>query len=319
MSISKILLSLVAIAVVTLSAINASWVASRPSGPLILVAHRGVAQPIDRDAAGGDCDARHLLPSDHTFVENTLFSMQNAVHFGADGLMLDVRTSADGRAIIFRDARLECRTNGTGAVGERPLAYLKSLDIGYGYSADNGHTFPLRGRPPGGMATAEEVIRAFPRSRLIFELEDARAADALIADFGRAGVPIGELHGFIGDASSLAHLRQLTRAGWILDRAAGDACLSSYRATGWLGLVPASCRGLTLALPRKGEWTLWGWPYRFMDRMQGVGAYFLIAGDSRGDAVTGLDQPEQLNDVPRLYAGMLLIEDMYQVGRSLRH
>jgi glycerophosphoryl diester phosphodiesterase len=319
MSKSKILLILVAIAAVALSIMNASWIAAKPAGPLVVIAHRGIAQPVDRAAAGGrDCSARHLTASGHTFVENTLFSMQNAVAFGADALMLDVRTSADGQAVIFRDPTLECRTNGNGAVGERPLDYLKALDIGYGYSADGGRTFPLRGRPPGGMATAEEVVRAFPRTRLIFELEDARAAEAVGAAFARAGTPIGPLHGFVGDAASLARLRHLTRAGWVLDRRAGEACLSGYRATGWFGRVPASCRGVTVMLPRKGEWTMWGWPYRFMNRLQGTGANFLIAGDSADGAMKGLDAVEQLEEVPRFYAGMLVIEDMHDVGRALQ-
>src|SRR6185295_19551852 len=101
---------LVAIAAVTLSAINASWVAAKPTGPLIVVAHRGVAQPIDPNAPAGDCSARRLAESGHNFIENTLFSMQNAIHDGADALMLDVRASSDGRAVIFRDPSLECRT-----------------------------------------------------------------------------------------------------------------------------------------------------------------------------------------------------------------
>jgi glycerophosphoryl diester phosphodiesterase len=318
MSATNILLILVAVAAVILSAINASWVAAKPTGPLLVVAHRGVAQPIDAHNASGDCDAQRLAVSGHNFVENTIFSMQNAVRFGADALMLDVRTSSDGRAMIFRDASLECRTNGTGAVGDRPLDYLKSLDIGYGYSADGGRTFPLRGRPLGGMATVEEVLAAFPRTRLVFELKDDRAADAVVAAFARAGTPIGPSHGFVGDAASLARLRRLTQSGWILDRAAGDACLSSYRATGWLGLVPASCRGVTLDLPRQGGWTFWGWPYRFMDRMQAGGAGFFIAGEPQGGAITGLDRVEQLEEVPHHYAGMLLIEDMHGVGRALQ-
>ena len=317
MRLTNILLVLVAIAAVILSAMNASGMAAPPSGPLIVVAHRGVAQPIDPAAPAGDCDARHLLASGQTFVENTLFSMQNAVRFGAGGLMLDVRTSADGQAVIFRDADLSCRTNGHGTVNDHSLADLKRLDIGWGYSADGGHTFPFRGRI-GGMATAEEVIRAFPRTRLIFDLKDAHAADAIVAAFARAETPIGPMHGFTGDAQALARLRQLTRAGWILDGAASEACLSAYRRTGWLGLVPESCRGVTLDIPRKGEWTYWGWPYRFMDRMQAGGASFFIAGEPRNGEPAGLTDVAQLDEVPHNYAGMLLIEDMYQVGRSLQ-
>jgi glycerophosphoryl diester phosphodiesterase len=318
MKIINILLLLLAAAAVVLSGMNASWIAGPPGGPLVVVAHRGVIQPVDAAAAGG-CDVRHVRATGQSFIENTIFSMQNAIRFGADALMVDVRASADAQAMIFRDATLDCRTNGHGALAARPLAYLKSLDVGYGYSPDGGATFPLRGRGIGGMPTVEEMLRAFPNRRMIFELADPRAAEATVAAFARAGVAIGDLHGFAGEAAALARLRQLTSAGWTLDRGASASCLAGYRRTGWLGIVPAGCRGTALILPRKGEWTLWGWPYRFMSRMQGAGARLFIAGeDGTGGAMTGLDQEDQLGEVPHDYAGMLLIEDMNDVGRALQ-
>lgn len=313
---SRLALTLVALAAVTLSLINASWIASRPTGPLILVAHRGVAQPLDLAAPDG-CSAGHMRVSGHSLIENTLFSMQRAFAFGAGGLALDVRASADGQAMIFRDADLGCRTNGAGRIADRPLAYLRRLDIGYGYTADDGRTFPLRGRGVGGMAVAEEVLRAFPNQVLIFTLSGPRDAEALVAAFARADLPINAHHGFAGPPEALARLRQLTGAGWLLDRRAGEACLAGYRAWGWLGRVPESCRGTTVLVPRRGEWTLWGWPYRFLARMAGGGARLLIAGDSAGGALVGLDEVEQLGEVPHDYRGLLLIEDMHGVGRAL--
>ena len=104
----------------------------------------------------------------------------------------------------------------------------------------------------------------------------------------------------------------------ILARWASEACIAPYRNTGWLGLVPEACNGATLILPRTGGFTLWGWPYRFMARMSGAGARFFIAGDdSTGDHWVGLTQAEQLGDVPHDYPGMLLVEDMDNVGRAL--
>lgn len=317
MSKSKILLILIAIACVALSAMNASWIAPKPKGALTLIAHRGIGQPIDRAAGAGACSARAIRPSDNNFIENTQFSMQSAIRLGAGGLLLDVQASADGRAVIFRDPALECRTNGTGRVSDRPLAYLKSLDIAFGYSADQGRTFPFRGRGVGGMLTLEDVLRAFPREQLIFDLADPRAAEAAVAAFGRAGVSLGATHGFAGGAGALARLRQLTPNGWTLDRQASRACLSAYRRTGWLGLMPGECRGAALSLPYDGAWTLWGWPYRFLDRMAGAGARPVLTLAPEGPALIGLEQPEQLGEVPRDYAGLLLVEDMYEVGRAL--
>jgi glycerophosphoryl diester phosphodiesterase len=313
----KIILILVALAAVILSLMNASWIAAKPTGPLVLIAHRGIAQAFDRAAAAGDCSARHISAARHRFIENTLFSMQNAIAQGARGLALDVRASADGRAMIFRDAELSCRTNGTGRLAERPFAYLRGLDIGHGYTADGGRTFPLRGRGVGGMPTAEEVLRGFPSTILIFTLYAPRDADALVAAFARAGIPIAERHGFAGPPAALARFRRLTRAGWLLDARASEACLEGYRAWGWLGIVPDACRGVTVSVPRRGEWSLWGWPYRFFGRMAGGGARLLIAGDPAAGELVGLERPEQLGEVPRGYRGLLLIEDMHDVGRAL--
>jgi len=317
MRLGRVALIAVAVAAVILSIVNASWTASRPAGALVLVAHRGVAQPYDRATAGA-CPARNIAGTDHRFIENTIFSMQRAISYGARGLALDVRASADGQAMIFRDADLACRTNGTGRVADRPLAYLRGLDIGYGYSPDGGRTFPLRGRGVGGMPVAEEVLQAFPSETLIFTLSEPRDADALVAAFARAGVAIGPRHGFAGSPAARARLRQLTQAGWTLDPAASDACLSGYRAWGWLGIVPESCRGATVVIPRHGAWTFWGWPYRFFNRLAGAGARMFIEGDAGEGELVGLERPEQLGEVPHDYRGLLLIEDMYNVGRSLR-
>jgi len=313
---SRIALLLVAAAAVALSLWNASWTASKPPGVLRVVAHRGIAQPEELSPADG-CGARHMRVSGHNFIENTIFSMQNAVRFGAGALMLDVHTSADGRAMIFRDSDLGCRTDGNGRIADRPFAYLRGLDVGYGYTADGGRTFPLRGRGVGGMPVVEEVLRGVPDRILIFSLSEPRDADALVAAFARAGVAIADTHGFAGPPEALARLRQLTQAGWLLDTRASDACLSGYRAWGWIGQVPDSCRGTTLILPRRGEWTMWGWPYRFFARMSGGGARLFIAGDSPGGRLAGLTEAEQLGDVPHDFHGLLLIEDMHAVGRAL--
>ena len=42
-------------------------------------------------------------------------------------------------------------------------------------------------------------------------------------------------------------------------------------------------------------------------------------GPSRHDGeMVGLERPEQLGEVPHDYRGLLLIEDMYAVGRALQ-
>jgi glycerophosphoryl diester phosphodiesterase len=308
----------IALVVIGLTWLNASWLAGKPEGRLTLIAHRGSGLPIP-PGTPGDCSARHVTPGDHgNMIENSAGAMTKAMSDGAGGLMLDVRATRDGEAVIFRDATLDCRTNGTGAVADRDLSYLRTLDIGYGYSADGGRTFPHRGFGIGAMPTVVDVLRAYPRPVLVFDLPDARAAEVTVAAFQRAGVQIGPRFGFAGPPAARARLRQLTQGGFILDPDASEACMGPYRQTGWLGIVPERCNGTTLILPREGGWTIWGWPYRFLARMNAVGARFFIAGDGpEGGPYVGLTEPEQLGEVPHDYTGMLLVEDMDNVGRAL--
>jgi glycerophosphoryl diester phosphodiesterase len=42
------------------------------------------------------------------------------------------------------------------------MTSLKKLDIGYGYTADGGKTYPFRGKAIGLMPTLTEVLQAFP-------------------------------------------------------------------------------------------------------------------------------------------------------------
>ena len=51
--------------------------------------------------------------------------------------------------------------------------------------------------------------------------------------------------------------------------------------------------------------------------MAGAGARTIVTKSAAGEALAGLDEPEQLGEVPRDYRGMLLIEDMYVTGRAL--
>lgn len=201
----RIILALIALACIVLTLMNASLIAPKPPGALILIAHRGAAQPVDPAGGGDGCPARHIrADSGHAYIENTILSMRGALAYGASGFALDVQRSADGHAMIFRDSTLDCRTDGTGRLTDRPLAYLKRLDVGFGYSPDGGRDFPLRGRGAGAMPTAAEVIRAFPDKLLIFSLREPADADAMVAAFRASGVAIGDRHGFAARGAGAA-------------------------------------------------------------------------------------------------------------------
>src|SRR4051812_37902457 len=190
------LLIAAAIVVVPLTLINASWMATHPDGRLFVVANRGIAVPFSHDGLkDSDCTATRIKPpGDNPYIENTLPSLYRAVKLGADAVAVQVHPTSDGRMVVFHDWTLDCRTNGHGPVREHSLAELKTLDVGYGYTADGGRTYPFRGKGVGAMPTVEEVLRELPRTRIVFVFKSREPADAdaLVAALRRAGPAIDE-------------------------------------------------------------------------------------------------------------------------------
>ncbi|HEY0413530.1 MAG TPA: glycerophosphodiester phosphodiesterase family protein [Allosphingosinicella sp.] len=315
------LLALAAVAIL-LSLVNASWLAPRPPGRLIVVANRGIAVPFDHEGLkADDCTATRIRPpGDNPYIENTLPSLYRAVKLGADAVAVQVHPTKDGQMVVFHDWTVDCRTQGHGAVRDLTLAQLKKLDVGYGYTADGGKTFPFRGKGVGGMPTVEEMLREIPGARIVFVFKsrDPRDADALVAAFRRAGVAIDDKYGFTGAPSVVQRMRRLVPGAWAYDPRGGEACLKAYLKTGWTGIVPASCRDTTVIVPLNYRWALWGWPYRFFDRMAKANSRVVIWGSYRNGGLAALDQPEQYDQVPADFHGWLWVDDFYTMGPSLR-
>jgi glycerophosphoryl diester phosphodiesterase len=308
----------IAVIAVTLSLINASWIAPTPQGRLLLVAHGAIGQPV-RDGASGPCAAVQIRAPEHNYIENTLPSIQRAYFMGANALEIDVQRTADGQVVAFHDETLDCRTNGKGRLRDRTLAELKALDAGYGYTPDGGKTFPLRGRI-GAIPTLEEVLNAAPDQRLIlhFASGDPRDAEAVAAAFQRLSRPIDGKIGFTGPQPVLDRVRSLAPRAWAFDASAASPCTADYLKTGWTGFTPPSCRGATVMVPLDRQWTIWGWPNRFLARMRGADANVVVATGVEGARPLGIARPEQLGEVPRSFRGYLWVENIYDVGPSLQ-
>ena len=153
-------------------------IAPRP----LLLAHRGVHQDFSHSGVTEDtCTASRIFPPHNNFMEDTIPSMKEAFKDGADVIEFDIHPTTDGSWAVFHDWTLDCRTNGHGVTRNQTLAYLKSLDIGYGYTADGGKTFPLRGQGVGLMPSLDEVLNAFPNGSFLIHIKsnDAHEGSAL--------------------------------------------------------------------------------------------------------------------------------------------
>ncbi len=140
-------------------------------GP-VLIAHRGLHQGFDReDLTGRTCTAARMLPPVHGYLENTIASMEAAFEYGAGAVEFDVHRTAEGRFTVFHDWTVDCHTEGKGVTREHTLAELQALDVGYGYTADGGRTFPFRGRGVGLMPSLEDVLATFSDRDLVLNVK----------------------------------------------------------------------------------------------------------------------------------------------------
>ncbi len=301
---------------------NASWLAPAPTGGVQLIAHRGMHQNFDLAGVKNDtCTATRIREPIVPEIENTLPAMEAAFAAGADVVELDVHPTTDGHFAVFHDWTLDCRTEGTGETRSHDLAYLKGLDVGYGYTADGGKTFPLRGKGVGLMPGLEDVLAAMPDRRFIinFKSNDAREGDmlaSLIVAHPEWQPAVWGAYG--GDGPVFA-----AKAGLPGIRAWGQkrmiSCLVQYLAYGWTGVVPGDCHETMVMVPINFAGLLWGWPNRFIGRMHDVGSKVILIGPFHpGDAGTsGIDTPEQAAAVPAGFAGYVWTNEIATIAPIL--
>ena len=125
-----------------------------------------------------------------------------ASRMGGDLIEMDVAPTADGRIAIFHDWTFDCKTDGHGDVRARTLAELQALDVGYGYTADGGKSFPLRGLGKDRIPSLEEALSALPNTiEEVLESGD-RAPTAAITGAGINGGDEGQTLAFDASTSS---------------------------------------------------------------------------------------------------------------------
>ena len=308
-----------AVVFLVLTFINASWLAPAPRGAIKLIAHRGVMQL--PGSAGQGCSAARIELPHHDFIENTVPAIDEARRNGARMIALDVVPTDDGRIALFQDAGLDCRTNGTGPVRGASLAQLKALDAGYGYSADGGKSFPLRGKGVGLIPALAEALSVIGDGAVLFHLTgtDPAEADLLIAALKAAGRDvIARGDGFSAPAALQVRLRAAFPQAWIFSEDSAAACAAAYLKTGWLGITPEVCRGGTIAIPLNYQWAFAGWPSRLIARMEAIGARVIVVGPYQDGTPRGLDLPEQIRKVPADFNGYLWVDDIRSIGPALR-
>ena len=112
--------------------------------------------------------------------ENTLPCFQLAIDLGAQAMEADLQVLGDGTLVMFHDDNAAEQTGTDRLLLDMTLADLGALDAGWGFTPDDGATFPERGQ---GLVvpTFREFLDAFPALPVLLDVkpESAEMAAAL--------------------------------------------------------------------------------------------------------------------------------------------
>lgn len=301
---------------------NTSLLSTPSAGRPVLMAHRGMAQTFTREDLERDtCTATRIRRPEHDFIENTLASMEAAFNAGADIVEFDIHPTTDGQFAVFHDWTLDCRTNGKGITREHTLADLKALDVGYGYTADGGQTYPLRGKGVGMLPSLDDVLAKFPDRRFIINVKsnDTSEGEKLAAYLAKLTPEARSRLMVYGGTSPVELVHERLPDMAIGSKKSLQSCILNYIALGWAGHVPDACRRGMMFVPLNVAPWLWGWPSKFSQRMREAGVNVFVLGPYDGSfGTSGVDDLEQLAEVPPAYAGGIWTNRIDRVGPAVR-
>ncbi|MCP4021599.1 MAG: glycerophosphodiester phosphodiesterase, partial [Desulfobacteraceae bacterium] len=244
-----------------------------------IIAHRGVHQDYKSSNKGirtnktylNECTATQIHNPTHAYLENTIESIAAAFDRGATIVEIDIRPTKDDQLVVFHDWMLDCRTNGQGNVIDQKVKYLKTLDIGYGYTSD-GATYPFRGKGTGKIKTLIEVLQLFPDKQFLIDNKNGNNIKTaqLILDTVNL-LPEDQqkrLYLWCSDkAYAYIHERNPLITRLILPRPELKSFFKSYLLTLGFGNIPGQFKGQGIALPMKYTKYIPGWPNRFLAKI----------------------------------------------------
>lgn len=300
---------------------NASWLVPPIQGTTSILAHRGIHQTFPRTGLTRDtCTAAIIDQPTNPYLENTIASMRASFAAGADALELDIHPTTDGEFAVFHDWGLECRTNGQGVTRKQTMAYLRTLDVGYGYTADKGKTYPFRGKGVGLIPTLAEVFATFPKRQMLINIKsnDPTEADRLIAYLQKHQLPTDDRLWIFADGKPYDRLAIIAPTARVMSKKSLKSCALQYVAYGWTGVVPAACRGRFIAIPTNYAPWLWGWPNRLAARMEGANTQIMMmAPTTAPDKDPGISRAADLAAIPPQYPAYVMTNTVEIIGPAL--
>ncbi len=272
-----------------------------------LLAHRGLAQTFDVEEVKWNTNtARIIHQPEHPFLENTIPSIEAAFAYGADIVEFDVRLTKDNILAVFHDYTLEFRTDGKGNVSDYTMDELKQLDVGYGYTADDGKTFPFRGTGVGMMPSIDEIFAAFPDNEFLIHIKDGGEQAGILLDeyFQRMDDERLSKISVYGNKETILYLKAKYPEMKVLTKSLMINAFIIYTLVGWTGYIPKAIRNIEIHMPLNYAKFLWGWPDRFLKRMEQVNTRFVLVNGTGGFS-SGFDNKKDLEKLPDNYYGCI--------------
>lgn len=299
---------------------NTSLFTDRSGQEPVLVAHRALGQTYDLQGVKWDTNTAAIIHEPaHDYMENTLPAIQAAFDYGANVVEFDVRLTQDRQLAVFHDDTLEYRTDGKGYVSDHTMDDLRQLDVGYGYTADDGKTFPLRGQGVGLMVSIEDVFRAFPDREFLIHVKDGgdQVGPVLLAFFDTLDEATLDNVSVYGNDVALDLLRDHYPEIKVFSRPRMIRACSAYLLLGWTGYIPEAMRNMEILLPVQYARLFWGWPDKFLQRMERVNSRVVLVKYVDGWS-DGIDSETDLLKLPENYTGGVWTNRIDIIGPALK-
>ncbi|MBL7095772.1 hypothetical protein ISS22_17630 [candidate division KSB1 bacterium] len=262
----------------------------QPNSNFEIVAHRGVHQNYHKKNMNwhSTCTAKRIYEPTHDYLENTIESIQAAFDLGATIIEIDINSTSDNHIVLFHDWMLDCRTEAQGKISDFSLEYLKTLDVGYGYTFDEGKTFPFRGKGVGKMPTLIKVMQKFPDKKFFIDHKDGSQKTAELLVEVIKSLPKDQQNRFYywGREKTFKYINaEIPNVKRLFcNRGQMKKWFKRYLLTFGFGGFPDESQGYVIGMPPKYLKILWGWPYRFLNKVHKADAKFYLMIDKAEDA-----------------------------------
>lgn len=154
------------------------------------------------------------------------------------------------------------------------------------------------------MPELKEVFETFPDKELLIHINHGDTETGEILWTYLADMPTERLNQitFYGNNDALQYLRSQNPTVRVLSMKMLKSALIKYELLGWTGYIPKEIHNMEIHIPVKYAKFLWGWPNKFVERMDSVNTKVVIV-EGNGKRSEGFDSEDSLNDIPEGYSG----------------